>query len=236
VEREPVTPLELAADILKNGRYRDAQQPFGIGSTSFSFDAVLTTDKSLDLVILQDTTLGSPDRMRREILCFGRSLDVIGSRRTLTLVLIGQRLDENLLESVSQVCRVLSVGPEANEKQLREWLAVLLPLKLPKATDLQGDWSSDVRDRLTGDVARIATAYLNAAEQGEAGVSHELRRRIDRVLAGVLSWHVSSPNSSSATFAASRARSRSRSMRGSCLFMAPTAPVRRASHLRLNSR
>lgn len=180
-----MTPLELAADILKKGGYRDAQQPFGIGSTSFSFDAVLTTDKSLDLVILQDTTLGSPDRMRREILAFGRSLDVIGSRRTLTLVLIGQRLDENLLEGVSQVCRVLSVGPEA--KQLREWLAVLLPLELPKATDLQGDWSSEVRDRLTGDVARTATSYLNAAEQGEAGVSHELRRRIDRALAGVLS-------------------------------------------------
>jgi len=182
-----VTPLENAADILRKGGYRDAQQPFGIGATSFSFDAVLTTDKSLDLVILQDTTIGSPDRMRREILAFGRSLDVIGSRRTLTLVLIGQRLDESLLEWVSQVCRVLSVGPDANEKQLREWLAVLLPLKLPKATDLQGDWSSEVRDRLTGDVVRVATAYLNAAEQGEAGVSHELRRRIDRALAGGLS-------------------------------------------------
>ena len=50
-----------------------------------------------------------------------------------------------------------------------------------------GDVAQEVRDRLTGEVVRVATAYLNAAEQGEAGVSHELRRRIDRALAGGLS-------------------------------------------------
>lgn len=182
-----MTPLNQAVTILKEGGYRDAQQPFGVGSTTFSFDAVLTTDKSLDLVILQDTTVGSADRMRRELLAFGRSLDVIGSRRTLTLVLVGQRLKPEMIEGLSQVCRVLSVGPDAGDKHLREWLAVLLPLKLPTATDLQGDWSSEVRDRLADDLARVATGYINAAEQGEAGVSHELRRRIDRALAGVLS-------------------------------------------------
>lgn len=182
-----MTSLERAVAILKDGKYRDAQQPFGIGSTSYSFDAVLTTDKSLDLVILEDTTVGSADRMRRELLAFGRSLDVIGSRRTLTLVLIGQRLDTEMLDGLAQVCRVLSVGPNPSEKQLREWLAVLLPLELPTATDLQGDWSSEVRKRLSADVTRVATDYLNATEQGEAGVSLELRRRIERALAGGLS-------------------------------------------------
>lgn len=182
-----MTPLEQAVAILKKGRYRDAQQPFGIGSTSFSFDAVLTTDKSLDLVILQDTTVGSADRMRREMLAFGRSLDVIGSRRTLTLVLIGQRLDQDLLDGLSQVCRVLSVGPSPTDKQLREWLAVLLPLELPTATDLQGDWRNEVRSRLSTDVARVASVYFHAAEQAESGVSLEFRRRVDRALAGALS-------------------------------------------------
>lgn len=183
-----MTPLERAIALLKSKGYRDAQQPFGIGSASFSFDAVLTAEKSLDLVILQDTTLGSAERMRRELLAFGRSLDVLGSRRTLTLILIGQRLDAETLDALAQVCRVLSVGPlQEDDARLREWLAVLLPLELPDPAELQGDWSSEVRKRLNPDLARNATAYLDAAEQGEAGVRQELRRRVERALAGALS-------------------------------------------------
>lgn len=45
---------------------------------------------------------------------------------------------------------------------------MLLPLSLPTATDLQGDWSCEVRRRLDADLARIATVYLKASEQGEA--------------------------------------------------------------------
>lgn len=179
--------LDRAVALLKRNGYRDVQQPFGIGSTTFSFDAVLTAEKSLDLVIFQDTTLGTADRVRRELLAFGRSLDVLGSRRTLTLVLVGQRLDADVLEGLAQVCRVLSVGPSVDDEQLRDWLAVLLPLELPGATDLQGDWSSEVRARLSPDLLRVATGYLNASEQGEAGVRQELRRRVDRALSGGLS-------------------------------------------------
>ena len=79
-----MTPLERAIALLKNKGYRTVQQPFGIGTATYSFDAVLTAEQSLDLVLLQDTTLGSGERIRREVLAFGRSLDVLGSRRTLT--------------------------------------------------------------------------------------------------------------------------------------------------------
>lgn len=182
-----MTPLERAVSMLKDNGYRDVQQPFGVGSASFSFDAVLTADKSLDLVILQDTTVGSAERVRREVLAFGRSLDVLGSRRTLTLILIGQRLDPETIEGLSQVCRVLSVGPNTDDKQLHDWLAVLLPLELQTAIDLQGDWSSEVRKRLKVDLGSVASTYLSATEQGEAGVRQELRRRVDRALAGGLS-------------------------------------------------
>lgn len=182
-----MTPLDRATKLLKDNSYRDARQPFDIGSSTFQFDAALTAERSLDLVILQDTTVGSIERMRRELLAFGRSLDVLGSRRTLTLVLAGQRIESDIIERLSQVCRVLMVSPSADDTQLRDALAVLLPLKLPKATTLQGDWTSEVRKRLSTDLSRIVDSYLSAAEQGDAGVRHELRRRIDHALAGVLS-------------------------------------------------
>jgi hypothetical protein len=182
-----VTPLERAIALLKDNGYRSVQQPFGIGSATYSFDAVLTAEQSLDLVLLQDTTLGSGERIRREVLAFGRSLDVLGSRRTLTLVLVGQPIDPAALESLSQVCRVLSVGPlESDDARLRDWLAVLLPLELPDPADMQGDWSSEVRRHLSVDEAQAVSGYLAAAEQGEAGVRFELRKRIERALSGAL--------------------------------------------------
>ena len=95
-----MTPLDRVTGFLKANGFRDAQQPFGIGSATFRFDVVLTAEKTLNLVILQDTTVGSIERLRREILAFGRSLDVLGSRRTLTLVLVGQRIDAEVAETV----------------------------------------------------------------------------------------------------------------------------------------
>lgn len=140
-----MTPLERAIKVLKDNGYRSVQQPFGVGSSTFNFDAVLTAEQSLDLVLLQDTTLRSGERIRREVIAFGRSLDVLGSRRTLTLVLVGQPIDPLNLDSLSQVCRVLPVGPlESGDARLRDWLAVLLPLELPDPSDMRGDWSSEV--------------------------------------------------------------------------------------------
>jgi hypothetical protein len=181
-----MTPLERAIALLKDKGYRDVQQPFGVASTSFSFDAVLTAERSLDLVILQDTTIGSAERLKREVVAFGRSLDIIGSRRTLTLVLVGQRLETDLIETLSQVCRVLSISPgQASGPRLRDGLAVLLPLELPDPTNVEGDWSTEVRSRIGNKDARALEAYLSATEQGEAGVRQELRRRVDRALTGL---------------------------------------------------
>ena len=183
-----MTPLERAITLLKDNGYRSVQQPFGIGSATYSFDAVLTAEQSLDLVLLQDTTLGSGEKIRREVIAFGRSLDVLGSRRTLTLVLVGQPIDPSTLESLSQVCRVLPVGPlDTGDARLRDWLAVLLPLELPDPADMQGDWSSEVRRHLSAGETRAANGYLAASEQGEASVRLELRKRIERALSGVLS-------------------------------------------------
>ena len=182
-----MTPLNRVIDFLKAKGFRDAKQPFGIGSATFRFDAVLTAERTLNLVILQETSDGSIKRLRRELLAFGRSLDVLGSRRTLTVVLVGKRIDADIADDLSEICRLLMVGATVDDTQLRDSLAVLLPLELPPKTDLQGDWSVEVRKRLSDDTNRVAATYLAAAEKGEAGVRHELRRRIDGALSDGLS-------------------------------------------------
>jgi hypothetical protein len=178
-----MTPLERAIKLLKDNGYRDAKQPFPIGASSFSFDAVLTIDRSLDLIILQDTTLGDADQLRRNVLAFSRSLDVIGSRRTLTVVLVGQSLEAETTDAISKVCRVLQAGTltgERSEETLRDSLAVLLPLELPNAVEIHGDWRGEVLKLLPEYMERSANGYLNATEQSVAGVRAEFKKRVDR--------------------------------------------------------
>jgi hypothetical protein len=180
-----MTPLERAIELLTGYGYRQAQQPFPVGSTSYSFDAVLTADRSLDLVILQDTTIGSAELLRRNLVAFSRSLDVLGSRRTLTLVLVGQPLDATTLEALAKVCRVLPVGTLGGknaDRELRDWLAVLLPLELPDAAEVQGDWRAEVLSGLSAILRRPAASYLDASEQGAGGVRAELKRRVEKAL------------------------------------------------------
>ncbi len=141
-----MTPLVRVIDFLKAKGFRDAQQPFGIGSATFEFDAVL--------IRRQDPEPRHPPRyhgrfdqgLLRELLAFGRSLDALGSRRTLTLVLVGKRIDADVAEDLSEICRLLMVSATADDTQLRDSLAVLLPLELPPTTDLQGDWSVEARN------------------------------------------------------------------------------------------
>jgi hypothetical protein len=65
-----------------------------------------------------------------------RSLDVARSKRPLTVVIAGPRPSSANLETMSRVCRVLPTGTVLDrdtEDSLRNWLAVLLPLRLPEA-------------------------------------------------------------------------------------------------------
>lgn len=180
-----MTPLDRAVALLKAHGYREANQPFPIGSASFSFDAVMTADRTLDLIVLADTTVGKEERLRSQIQAFSRALDVIGSRRTLTVVLVGQRLPADTLEALARVCRVLPVGTltgEHADQVLRDWLAALLPLKLPDADEIQGDWRAETVKRIPQATTRSSAAYLDASESGSAAVQEELRRRVQSVL------------------------------------------------------
>jgi hypothetical protein len=129
-------------------------QPVDVGGIPFKFSAMLAGTDSLDLVVLVDTVEDGPEeRIRQEVDGLARVLDVAGSRRPLTVVLIGPRWRELTERAIARVARVLVcevvVGGDA-KAALRDALAVLLPLDVDvePTPDTSSEFWPNVRSRL----------------------------------------------------------------------------------------
>ncbi len=184
-----MTPIERAVAILQEAGYRPAPQPIRVASTEFEFDAVLSAERSLDLIVIVDTAIADEKRMRRHLQALSRALDVIGSRRTLTAVLVGPEPRPQTLQALARSCRVLPVGVLAGPKQddvLKDWLAVLLPLQLPSLEEAQGDWRAELESRLNDVAPSEWRPFVQASDGGAKAVQETLRARIDNALAAAL--------------------------------------------------
>ena len=53
-------------------------------------------------------------------------------------MLVGPRLETAALAALARYARVLPIGETADDENLRNWLAVLLPLKLPTPVEARG--------------------------------------------------------------------------------------------------
>lgn len=163
-------PVERAERVLADAGFTVLPQPINVAGIPFRFSAMLSSNRSLDLVVLIDTfESGAEETARREVLGLSRALDLAKSRRPLTVVLLGQRWSEVTERAMTRVARVLRcdivLGEEAREIALREALAVLLPLELPASRDEpEQSWSSykaelhqDVADPELAKVIAVAT-------------------------------------------------------------------------------
>jgi len=113
--------------------------PLQIGGVTFDAPAAFVgTPPSPDLVVLGDTSVQTARDLQRTVEGVGRALDLMRSRRPLTLVLVGPRPDSKAISALSRYARVLPVGESADEKSLANWLAVLLPLVLPQPVEARG--------------------------------------------------------------------------------------------------
>lgn len=173
-------PVARAEEVLAEAGFSALPQPVKVAGIPFHFSAMLSSDRSLDLVVLIDTfESGAEEAMRREVAGLARALDVARSRRPLTVVLIGQRWSEVTERAMTRVARVLRcevvLGDEARDAALRDALAVLLPLNLTPAADApEESWSSvkaELQDGLADpDLAKVVTA----APRGPARVKKAL--------------------------------------------------------------
>lgn len=188
-----MTTAETVFEILtKEGGYRPLGQEIRIGSQAFHFSHVLVAgEKANDLVIVIELTGASEDaQVTRSVLAFTRALDVLGSKRSVTAVLTSGQADNDLVNSISRVCRVLPVGAPTGpmaEEVVRDWLAVLLPLKSPPPVEHLADWKAKLEQQLeiTDDEPAVAR-FVHLAEVGKEAVEAALTLEISTLADGVL--------------------------------------------------
>lgn len=184
------TPIERVVEILTAANYRPASRPLTVASVPFEFAAVLVgTGRAPDLIVVVDTVAESEVRIRQKIDSLGRALDVAGSMRPLTAVLVGPRPSDMTLDVISRVCRVLPVGTPAGggaEAQLRDWLAVLLPLPLPDPNQALADPEGELLAHLPENIDdELRSKLLSAAAHGPKAVQRVLKERLTSALVDI---------------------------------------------------
>lgn len=172
------TPVERVAQLLEGARYKRMATPLEIGGLEIDASAAFVgTPPSPDLIVVGDTLEQTPRRMQQAIEGVGRALDMMGSRRPLTLVVVGPRPESAALTALSRHARVLPVGELADESSLANWLAVLLPLTLPAANTGRAEAAID---KLLGSVEDpFALEFVALAAQGEGPVAARLAALVD---------------------------------------------------------
>jgi hypothetical protein len=179
-------PVDRVVQRLAASGYAQLEQPVKVGGIEFEFAAILARPDSLDLVVVADTIADSDhDRMRRRVEALARALDVVHSRRTLTIVLVGVRPAPAITKRLARVARVLATGTPTGaraDQALEDALAVLLPLAVTSEEhDVSTQSWSAAQGKLLEDYSDAAPVIL-AASDGVAGVSVALHRFIGAAL------------------------------------------------------
>ena len=171
------TPVERVAQALENANFRRIPVPLEIAGVTFETAAAFVgKPPSPDLVLVGDSTLQSPQEFQRIIEGVARALDVMRSRRPLSLVLVGPRPDSKVITSLTRYARVLPVGESADASTISNWLAVLLPLHLPQPTDAR---RLDSLDILRGAADAVGNELIDMALKNPQAIAQRLIETIE---------------------------------------------------------
>ena len=184
-----VGPVDRVVAFLERAGYQRVDQPWPIGGIPFAFDAMLAGRNSLDLIAVVDLGIHADDaRIRRQVEALGQALDLVRSRRSLTVVLAGPRRGAALIQAIAGVARILTVGTpiDGEEAELRDALAVLLPLEIALQDGGAAEVWARARERLLGEDPGEIAPLLAAAPRGQAAVEAALAELLAEPL-GVLS-------------------------------------------------
>ena len=180
------TPVGRITSMLLEAGYRSVSTPLVVGGLKFDFPAALVgIEPSPDLILIADTAFEQEERLVSKLEGVARSLDVARSKRPLTVVIAGPRPSSANLEAMSRVCRVLPTGTvldKDTEGSLRNWLAVLLPLRLPEAHAPIAD-ALEQLSKLGAGLDQEVADLVNPAKQGTRAVQMQLHKIIDAAVA-----------------------------------------------------
>ena len=181
-----LTPVDRIAKVLTCAGYRRLSTPLKIAGLEFNLAAAfLGTSPSPDLILVEDIAYEEENCILRKIEGIARAMDVVQSKRPLTVVLAGPRPRSTTLDAMCRVCRVLPVGTDGNEdpdKTLKNWLSVLMPLKLPEPNAGIADPMTAICEELEGLPAEV-TELVELARLG----ADEVRTRLHEIISEPLS-------------------------------------------------
>jgi hypothetical protein len=173
-------PVRRVINLLEQYGYRALQTDLLVGTLSFRFAGTLVGSRnSHDLVVIVDTITDSSDsHLRRQVQALARALDMVGSRRSLTLVIVGPNPSDATLRELARACRILSVGTPTGasaDDDIRDTLAVLLPLDIPEGGSGAIDPLMRLQTELTDFPGDELTRFLGAARLSSDAVEQELK-------------------------------------------------------------
>ncbi|WP_267396528.1 MULTISPECIES: hypothetical protein [unclassified Sphingomonas] len=162
-------PAERVAHLLLTAGYRRLAEPLQVAGLAFSVaGAFVGGDRSADLVVIGDMATSGERGVVQQIEGIARALDVVRSHRPLTSVIVGPRPIGKALEALSQVSRVLAVEEAGDEPELRDRLAILLPIELPASLGQDRDVSGIAQVATTDDP--FVAELIQASALSEAAV------------------------------------------------------------------
>jgi hypothetical protein len=180
--------VEKVVQTLTAAGYRALERRLEVASIPFSFAAVLLgSETSLDLIVVADTLDEQPRDIARQVTALAQALDVAGSLRTLSTVLVGPRPNTDILNALAACCRVLPVGTVTREqgRELRNWLSVFSPLDIPKPSSAADDPLEELRSEaheINGDTFE---RFVAAARRSKATVAELLVATLVQPLANL---------------------------------------------------
>jgi hypothetical protein len=170
-------PVERVVALLGEAGYERLPQPVRVAGIPFEFSAVLVAGSSLDLIAVVDTVTNTNlSSIRQRVEGLSRALDLVESRRSLTVVLIGPEPVQELQLALTRVARVLVAGVPTDTQDLQQAIAVLLPLELATLEQMPESWAS-AREKLLA-AHPAAADLLQAAKFGSEEVAEAARRHL----------------------------------------------------------
>lgn len=178
------TGINTVLEVLEEYGYERLPRPLTVAGTELDFEAAARgTGVSHDLVVVATSDAPRP-RLLRLVTGLTRALDQSESRRPVSLVLLGEiaSAERVELERHARVLRIESANPDHDE--VRQGVAVLLPLALPLVASRGRDPLEEVLVALGGSATAEHLSLVQAARGGEDEVRASLQRFVDSAVQG----------------------------------------------------
>src|SRR5262245_6364561 len=120
---------KVTAVLVETGKYQELQSPLKVGDLDFRFESILAgPGERGGLVIVTAFTENVGPSLARRIRGLVTLLDRMGSRRTVSLVVISRGEPSFNVPDIERYCHVVVVRPDLSlERSLRTSLPLVLP-------------------------------------------------------------------------------------------------------------